>query len=107
MNKTEAKSILTEFLDRYRQISYEELASRVDSVETDEVRGESGVMYSLEAVIVWDAEAGGVIRVIGHIDDGGWRAFCPMTDDFCWGGMAASSASDPLGSSARGMIPAS
>jgi hypothetical protein len=85
MNKTEAKSILADFLEPYRQLSYEELASRVDSVETDEVRGDSGVTYSLEAVIVWDAETGGVIRVIGHIDDGGWRAFCPMTDDFLLG----------------------
>jgi hypothetical protein len=28
---------------------------------------------------------GGAIRVIGTVDDGGWRAFRPLTEDFIVG----------------------
>lgn len=85
MNKSEARSILADFLERFRQLSYKEFARMVDSVEVDEVRGESGVTYNLEAVVVWDDQPGGVIRVMASVDDGGLRAFFPMPDDFLMG----------------------
>jgi hypothetical protein len=31
---------------------------------------------------VWDDRTGGDLRVIGSIDDGGWRAFRPLSSDF-------------------------
>jgi len=31
--------------------------------------------------VVWDAQENGPLRVIVSIDDGGWRAFAPLTGD--------------------------
>jgi hypothetical protein len=36
----------------------------------------------LDVLVYWDGEPGGNVRVIGTIDDGGARAFVPMSDDF-------------------------
>jgi hypothetical protein len=36
----------------------------------------------LEIQCFWDDRADGDIRVMGSIDDGGWRAFVPITDGF-------------------------
>ena len=41
-----------------------------------------GVTYQIEIEAFWDSEPGGDIRVLGSIDDGGWRAFAPLCDDF-------------------------
>ena len=35
--------------------------------------------------IHWDGRRGGDIRVIGLIDDGGWRAFIPLSEGFITG----------------------
>jgi hypothetical protein len=45
-----------------------------------EKQGPSGVEYQIEILILWDSTPNGVIRVLGFIDDGGWRAFVPLTD---------------------------
>lgn len=46
------------------------------------VKGASGTDYQVDVQVVWDGEAHGNIRVIGSIDDGGWRAVVPLTDAF-------------------------
>lgn len=35
-----------------------------------------------EVQAFWDDEPDGAIRVMASIDDGGWRAFVPLTEDF-------------------------
>jgi hypothetical protein len=30
----------------------------------------------------WDSAPNGDVRVIGCVDDGGWRAFLPLSDSF-------------------------
>ena len=30
----------------------------------------------------WDDQEGGNMRVLGAVDDGGWRAFVPLCEDF-------------------------
>jgi hypothetical protein len=82
MNTVEAKAVLKERLQQYRQRSYEELAKLVGSVTTEEVRGPSGTAYQLEYQFCWDDKPQADIRVIGSIDDGRMRAFLPVTDDF-------------------------
>ena len=48
-----------------------------------EVLGPSGTKYKIEVEAVWDSGTkGGDLRVIGSIDDGGWRAFHPIGRDF-------------------------
>ena len=82
MDKTEARKILTEQLERYRKKSHAELTQMIDQQETLTVVGASGTEYGLEFEAFWDDELTGDLRVIGSIDDGGWRAFKPLSEDF-------------------------
>ena len=82
MDKTEAKRILTEQLERYRKKSHSELTQLMTEPENFTVVGDSGAKYQLEIEAVWDDESAKDLRVMGSIDDGGWRAFIPLSDDF-------------------------
>jgi hypothetical protein len=44
--------------------------------------GASGACYQIEIQASWDDKPNGNIRVVGSIDDGGLRAFFPLTEDF-------------------------
>ncbi len=82
MDKREAKAILAGQLNEYRRRSHVELQALIESQETLEVTGELGTCYQLEFLAVWDSKPNGNLRVFGHIDDGGVRAFFPLSDDF-------------------------
>jgi hypothetical protein len=82
MNTQEAQSLLSEYLAGYRNYSYDELQTRLREIDTYQVNGESGVQYQVEIQVFWDDKLQQNIRVIGAIDDGGWRAFLPLTDSF-------------------------
>jgi hypothetical protein len=47
-----------------------------------EVAGPSGAIYQLEVQAFWDDKRSRHLRVLASIDDGGWSAFIPLTDDF-------------------------
>jgi hypothetical protein len=75
--------VLAQQLTKWRDRSYAELSQLLDAdCESIEVTGPSGAVYQIEIRAIWDDQPGGVIRVIGSVDDGGWRAFLPLTDDF-------------------------
>lgn len=80
MDREEAQTLLNARLDEYRQLTYDQLAARVGDEEFPEISGPSGTQYQLEIQIVWDDKPGGTVRVLGSIDDGGWRAFLPLCD---------------------------
>jgi hypothetical protein len=82
MNKQEAIELLHAALAAYRRMSYSALASRVGTGENLELKGPSGADYQIEVQFFWDSERGGPVRVVGSIDDGGWRAFFPLGEDF-------------------------
>lgn len=84
MDKTEAARILSDHLLEYRKRSFAELAQLAAEKHLGcfSVTGQSGANYQIEILCRWDSRPGGVIRVLGSIDDGGWRAFIPVTDDF-------------------------
>ncbi len=82
MDREEATSVLANELARYRSETYGALQRLVDSQDTCEVTGPSGAKYQIEIQAFWDAGRGGNLRVLGSIDDGGMRAFFPLTDDF-------------------------
>jgi len=83
MDKEEARSVLAQRLSEYRAISYEELAGRLGTTETDEVSVPSGAAYQLEFQFFWDSKPNGDIRVLGSIGDGSLRTFInPLGDDF-------------------------
>ncbi len=64
-------------------MSWEELrAAYLKRPETVEVRGPSGTTYQVETEALWDGGKDGALRVFVKVDDGRWRAFCPLTEDF-------------------------
>ena len=82
MDKEEAKVILAKELEIYRQRSYNDLLYLLDTQDIAEIKASSGVVYQLEFQAMWDDKKGGNLRVMGSIDDGGFRAFFPLTNDF-------------------------
>jgi hypothetical protein len=82
MDKTEARQLLQRALEAHRSISYAELVKMVGEPTNEEVRDESGTVYQLEVQAFWDDQPGGNLRILAAIDDGGWRAFAPLSDDF-------------------------
>jgi hypothetical protein len=83
VNEAEARAILEEELGKLRRLSYDKLVSRfADRQETFEVTGETGESYQVELQALWDDCRKRTLLVIGSIDDGGWRAFRPLSNDF-------------------------
>ncbi len=82
VNIVEARDLMERQLKSWRERSYADLVTRIGQSEHFEVTGPSGVRYQLEIQAVWDSRTGGDVRVLGSIDDGGWRAFVPPTDSF-------------------------
>lgn len=83
MNKEEAKQIIRAELESFRAKPYSELVQMIDAEPiTGERTGPSGEGYQIEIQAFWDNKPNGNIRVTGSIDDGGWRAFFPLGDDF-------------------------
>ena len=80
MNNEEARALLAEQLDQMAEAGYAALTTRVGDNDVREVAGASGARYQIEIQIVWDAAPRGAVRLLGGIDDGGLRAFVPLTD---------------------------
>jgi len=80
MNREIAKSILAQELDGTKKIGYIKLAERIGGQPiTRDLVASDGKSYQLEINIFWDSEKNGPIRLMGCVDDGGWRAFMPLT----------------------------
>jgi hypothetical protein len=82
MNDREAIDLLERELAEFRQLSHAELAQRISDTLTSECVGAAGAIYQIEIQILWDDRPGGNVRVMASIDDGGWRAFAPLTRSF-------------------------
>ncbi len=82
MNKSEAQAILEDGLAKYSVPSYAQLKASIDVVNTGEVTGPSGTRYQQEYQAFWEDIAGGNVRVMASIDDGGMRSFFPIIDGF-------------------------
>jgi len=86
MNDDEAMTIVRQELTKYRCRPYVELSRLVDSrIPTLIVKGSSATEYQLVIHVRWEGKRDGDIRVIGLIDNGGWRAFVPLSEDFITG----------------------
>jgi hypothetical protein len=82
MNEQVGYALIGAELRRLEGLSYSELAGLVGKVETKEVVGEDGKTYQLEIQAFWDSKKGEDVLLIVAADDGGWRAFKPLTDSF-------------------------
>jgi hypothetical protein len=79
MNRVEAKWLLLRELVRWQRRPYHELQSMLDKEQHHELRGASGCEYQIEVEPVWDDRPDGDIRILGSIDDGKHRAYCPLS----------------------------
>lgn len=84
MNEEEAKRVLDGVVAGLRREPYEALVARyLGESDGRTVVAESGVEYQVEVQGFWDSpRQPGNLRVMISIDDGGWRAFSPLTTDF-------------------------
>ena len=82
MNTEIALTLLRSALAEHRGRTYAELARAIGHVDVRVVRGADGRDYQIEIEAVWDDRPGGVVRVLGAIDDGGALAWLPLCDDF-------------------------
>jgi hypothetical protein len=86
MKNDEARRIVREELTKYRNRPYAELIGLVGTrIPTLVVRGESAAEYQVVVQVHWEGKPNGDIRVVGLIDDGGRRAFVPLSEDFITG----------------------
>ncbi len=82
MDKKEARGLLRARIESLRSLGHSELQAYL-SPETTELTGSSGTTYQLETQAFWDSgRPGKNLRVLVSIDDGGIRAFAPMSGDF-------------------------
>jgi hypothetical protein len=83
MKKKEYQAILEPIMEQYRQKPYSFWESLVEKEQiTFEGTTESGREYQVEIDPIWDDKSKGNIRVCFMIDDGGWRAYCPVGNSF-------------------------
>ena len=83
MDKSEAKDIIENELNRYSEKRYRDLIKMIDSQPiTGVVYGSTGTKYQIEVSAVWDGLPQGDVRVLGSIDDGKLRAFFPLSSAF-------------------------
>jgi hypothetical protein len=86
MDKAEARAVAVARARELRQLSWAELRDRyLDDPETVDVVGSTGATYQVQTLAVWDGAEGGDLRVFVAVDDGGWRAFAPLSEDFIIG----------------------
>lgn len=78
MDNREATTLLERELDTWRRQSYAELVQRID--QGPHVAESAG--YQIEVEFLWDRPRAGNVRVVGSNDDGGLRAFAPLTRSF-------------------------
>ena len=82
MNEQVAYALINAELARFQKLSYADLTALIGKDETKEIVGEDGTTYQLEIEAFWDGNKGGDVRLLITADDGGWRAFKPLTGDF-------------------------
>lgn len=82
MNDDIAYVLLDAELRRLLELPYSELTKLVGASKLKEVLGEDGSSYRIYVKAIWDIARKKDVKVIVSVDDGGWRALCPLTQNF-------------------------
>jgi hypothetical protein len=83
MDNEAAIAVLEREMDLFRQEPYADLVRRIDVDPIVLERLATGATtVTVEIQFLWDGPRGGDVRVIGSVDDGGLRAFVPITRSF-------------------------
>jgi hypothetical protein len=81
MDNDEAIRLLEQELAPFRGLSYAALVDKIQESPMAYERSVGGASYQIE-IEVFCHRPGETIYVIGSVDDGGWRAFSPLTRSF-------------------------
>ena len=69
-------------LHERESLDYRELAERAERSEVETLeQGEGAALVQVEVQYLFDSGRSGPVRIIVSVDDGGWRAFVPLTRD--------------------------
>jgi hypothetical protein len=82
MDEQVAQGLINAELARLQKLSFADLTALIGKPETNQRVGDDGKTYQIEIQAFWDSKKGADVRVIVAADDGGRRAFIPLTDDF-------------------------
>ena len=83
MKKTAYQSLLLPIVADYRQRPYDFWLTHLDGEPiTIQITADDGTRCQVEISVFCDDKPDEDIRVMFAIDDGGWRAFAPVTDSF-------------------------
>jgi hypothetical protein len=82
VDKQIALACVAEECAKLKRLSYADLARLIDHPRSKFVTGADGKQYQLEIQVFWDRRKDGDLRVVVSVDDGGLRAFMPLTNDF-------------------------
>jgi hypothetical protein len=83
VDKAETRAIALKEISALRTTPWAELRDRyLHNPETVELDGPSGTTYQVKTHAVWDSKKDGNLRVFVEVDDGGWRAFVPLSESF-------------------------
>ena len=83
MNEQEARAVLEHRIDALRHLSFAELKETWHRrPDCEQIQGPSGVEYQVEIEALWETGRNGPLLLVVSVDDGGRRAFAPMTDSF-------------------------
>ena len=83
MHRREARYLLLRKMAEYRRYPYAHLLQKVDQQpDCFELEGASGTVYQVEVEVFWDSVPGGALRISAAVDDGCWRAICPLGYSF-------------------------
>lgn len=76
------RGLLDTAMREHEAMTYAELAGRIGRAHIRTERGADGRTYQIEIEAEWDDQPGGAVRVVGAIDDGSFRPFLPLSDEF-------------------------
>ncbi len=83
MGKPEEEGVAMQVLDALRTHSYASLVDELlDEKVEQELVGNSGKSYHVVTEAFMDDASTGNLRVMAHVDDGGLRAFKPISAGF-------------------------
>ncbi len=83
MDKAAYLELLAPIVAEYRNRSHRDWIPLVSGEPiVSEIMAPDGTRCSVEISALWDEAPGGNIRVLFSIDDGGWRAWSPVSDCF-------------------------
>lgn len=82
MNKAEYLKILEPIEEQFKKLSYEFWANNIDVIISFDSKTPNGKEYQVEINASWDDETNENILVFLSIDNGGWRAYFPVTKSF-------------------------